>query len=211
MRNRLGMLLRLLTGVLILRVVISVVSNYPGYLPPDFTTEFLHGRQGYFFGGYSWAFYTHIVTGPFVLLAGLALMNDRLRRRFPAWHRLLGRIQVVSAVLLLAPSGLWMAFYAATGVVAATGFATLAIATGATAILGWRSAVTRRFDQHRLWMMRCYLLMCSAVVLRLTAGLATVADLDSDWLYPFSAWASWLLPLSVYELFRRNGRRTESR
>jgi hypothetical protein len=75
----------------------------------------------------------------------------------------------------------------------------LAVATGTFVALGWRSAVKRHFSEHRRWMWRCFLCLSSAVVLRLTAGLAIVADIDGDWIYPMAAWISWLVPLAVFE------------
>jgi hypothetical protein len=48
-------------------------------------------------------------------------------------------------------------------------------------------------------MMRLYLLLCSAVALRLIAGVATLAGCTVEWLYPASAWASWLGPLGAHE------------
>jgi uncharacterized membrane protein YfcA len=93
-----------------------------------------------------------------------------------------------------------MAFHAEAGPIAVLGFAALAVVTGTCVALGWRSAVKRRFADHRRWMWRCFLLLCSAVVLRLIVGLATVTGLQSEWLDPLIAWASWLLPLLAYEL-----------
>jgi len=162
----------------------------------------LFGRASYFFGTYSAAFYVHIVTGPITLLTGLALMSTKLLKRSSKWHRRLGKLQVV-CVLTTAASGLWMARYAATGVVAGGGFATLAIATATTVICGFQMAMQRRLVEHRIWMTRCFLLLCSAVVLRLTAGMAIVTQFDADWVYPMSAWTSWLVPLCIYELIRR--------
>ena len=73
--------------------------------------------------------HAHIIAGPLALASGLALMSESLRRRFPAGHRRLGRVLVLGVLLVVAPSGLWMARYAATGAVAGMAFATLAIAT----------------------------------------------------------------------------------
>lgn len=73
--------------------------------------------------------------------------------------------------------------YASTGV----GFASLAVAT---VWLGWRAAVRRSFVQHRRWMVRCYILLCSAVVLRLTARFFIVTNIAGDWIYPMTAWTS---------------------
>lgn len=194
-------LVRLATALLIIKVTFSVVSNYIDYLPPNFESAFLLGRQAYFFGAYSIAFYAHIVAGPLSLFLGVLLMSHRFRRRFRGWHARLGRVQVV-IVLLLSGSGLWMSPYADTGAVAALGFAMLAFATGASVLLGLRSAMQRQFDRHQRWMWRCFLCLCSAVVLRLTAGLAFVTGFQTDWLYPATAWGSWLVPLATYELHR---------
>src|SRR5688500_7254703 len=53
----------LLMGVaalLVLKVTLSVVIGYSEYFPPDFDAQFLLGRESYFWGAYSWAFYTHL-------------------------------------------------------------------------------------------------------------------------------------------------------
>jgi hypothetical protein len=192
--------LMLLTGLLILKVTGSVVLQYRDYFPPNFQSDFLRGREAYFQRSYQWAFYVHLAGGPLALVLGLVLVSERFRLRFPKWHRRLGRIQAVAVLFVVAPSGLWMARHAQAGPIAGLGFFVLALLTGATVAMGWRAAMQRRFGVHRRWMWRCYLLLCSTVVLRLTAGLATVTGVDSTWIDPFIAWASWLVPLAAFEL-----------
>ena len=202
--------LMILAGILILKVTVEVVSNYHNYYPPNFGSDFLRGREHDFSSAYRWAFYTHIASGPVSLVLGMILIGERFRRRFPRWHRYLGRIQVACVLLLVAPSGLWMAQYAAAGPIAAVGLAALAFATGMCAVLGWRSAIDRRFADHRRWMWRVYLLLCSAVVLRLIGGLATVTGFGATWIDPPATWLSWLVPLTAFELSelgKRNARR----
>ncbi len=196
-------ILTLLAAVLIFKVVISVVSNYVHYFPPDFSSDFLRGRERYFFGAYQWAFTAHILSGPVSLILGLILIWERSRSRYPRTHRYLGRLQVACVLLLVTPSGLWMAYHAAAGPIAAVGLAALAIATAACAALGARAAVTRRFVDHRRWMWRCYLLLCSAVVLRLMGGLATVAGVTAPWFDPLATWMCWLMPLAAFEIRER--------
>jgi hypothetical protein len=209
--KRLQRALTLSVGVLIFKVTVSVVLKYHNYFPPNFDFDFLRGRQPYFSGPYQWAFYTHLASGPVSLVLGMILVSDEFRRRFPAWHRRLGRIQVACVLLLVAPSGLWMARYAEAGTIAAIGFAALAVATGTSVALGWRAAVQRRFSEHRRWMWRSFLLLCSAVVLRLIGGLAVVLGSEAAWLDPLAAWLSWLGPLTAFELIRlRNGRTRRS-
>jgi hypothetical protein len=186
--------------VLVCRTTIAILLAFPDYFPPNFHSDFLLGRSDYFFGPYQWAFYAHILAGPFALLSGLVLLSEPLRRRFPKLHPLLGRAHVAIVLFFLAPTGLWMAIYAEGGAPAAVAFAILALATAASAALGWRAAVQRRFNDHRLWMLRCLALLCSTVLLRLMGGLADVLSIEGT--YPSAAWLSWLLPLAALEAIR---------
>jgi len=130
---------RLLTAaaiLLIAKVTVTVLVGYRDYLPPNFNADFLLGRESYFFGAYSWAFYIHLLSGPLSLILGTILISEAFRRRLPKWHRRLGRIQVANVLLLVAPSGLWMSRYAMSGAAAGTGLAFLAIATALCCIAG---------------------------------------------------------------------------
>jgi Predicted membrane protein (DUF2306) len=200
-------ILSLAAAVLVLKVTVSVVSNYHYYWPPNFTSDFLRGRERYFFGAYQWAFYTHIASGPISLILGMILINEKSRIRFPHWHRYLGRVQVACVLFLVTPSGFAMAYRAAAGPVAAVSLAALALATAVCVSLGTWSAMKRRFEEHRRWMWRCYLLLCSAVVLRVIGGLATVTGMTFSWVDPLATWASWVVPLAVFEV-RQWRRRT---
>jgi hypothetical protein len=199
-----------ITGLLILKVTASIVLGYRGYFPPDFNVDFLRGREAYFFGDYQRAFYTHIVGGPFTLVIGMLLISEQFRRRWPVWHRRLGRVQVANVLLLVAPSGLWMAYYTSTGRVAGVGFAILSVLTAGCTALGWRAAVQRRFLIHRRWMWRSFLLLCSAVLLRVLGGLGTTLGVESLWYDPAVSWISWLAPLAVFECLELIRRLTRS-
>jgi hypothetical protein len=198
----LSRVLGMLAVLLICKVTLSVVIGYRNYLPPNFESDFLQGRQAYFWGAYGWAFYMHLVAGPASLVLGTLLVSERFRWMTPTWHRRLGRVQAACVLLLLVPSGLWMAWYAESGVVAAAGLGSLAIATAACMLLGIKAAVVRKFADHERWMGRTYMLLLSAVVIRLIGGAVSIAGLDALWIYPFSTWASWLVPLAVYESVR---------
>ena len=200
LRQRLITLLRILALLIIIRVQIAVLWNYPAYLVPDFDTDFLRGRQSHFFGLYQVAFYTHLVSGPLSILLGLILFSRTVRSRLPRLHRVLGRAQMLNLLLLLTPSGLWMAFYAEAGPIAVVGFLMLTLLTASCALLGWRAAVSRRFDRHQRWMTRTLLLLGSAILIRILGGTATYFELDFDGLNPALPWLSWILPIGTYEL-----------
>lgn len=193
-------LIRILGCALVLKIVATVLLSYPGYFPPDFSSHFLQGREAYFWNGYQWVFYAHIVAGPLALVVGLILMSKRVRLRHVAWHRRLGQLQTALVLILVVPSGIWMASYAETGRVAGFGFTTLSLVTALCTWMGWRSAVQGFASAHARWMARGYVLLCSAVVLRIMGGAFQLAGISDDRGYAFAAWLSWLFPLAAFEV-----------
>ena len=205
MRHRLlATLLRWLAAGLVLRVLAAILAEYPAYFPPDFRSLFLHGREATFAGLYRAAFYAHILSGPVVLANGLLLMSARARRRWPGLHRVLGRVQVGVLLLLVLPSGVVMARHAFGGGAAALSFLLLSATTAGCAAAGVVTARRGALDRHRVWMTRCYVLICSAVVLRLTSGTAGLVGVSNpEAAYVAAAWASWLVPLAAFEVAER--------
>jgi hypothetical protein len=196
--------LRWLAVVLILRVLAAILANYPDYFPPDFDSLFLQGREATFTGTYRLAFYVHIFSGPVVLFNGLILLSERVRRRYGGLHRGLGRVQVSVLLMFVLPSGAVMARHAFGGWPAGLSFLLLSVATAGCAVVGVVHARRRRFDRHRRWMLRSYVLICSAVALRLISGAAGLVDVPSrEAAYVVAAWASWVVPLAIFEVVER--------
>jgi uncharacterized membrane protein len=189
--------------VLILQTLAATLANYPDYSPPRFDSLFLQGREATFTGAYPAAFYIHIFSGPIVLVNGLILLNDSFRRRHRTWHRYLGRVQVLVLLFLLLPTSVVMARHAFGGWPAMVSFLLLSAATALCAIFGVVHAVRRRFERHRRWMLRSYILICSTVVLRLTLGAAGVIGVRSpEAASIWAAWTSWLVPLMAFEVIQ---------
>jgi len=202
-RLNLQRLLLILFLIASARVLVLIVAEYGSYFPANFDSAFLTGRRNIFRGLYRTAFYVHIVIGPLVLVLGFFLMFSGLRQRYRSTHRRLGWIHVVLVAGLLCPSGLVMATQAYTGPIAGWGFATQSIATCATAIATAWFAVRRSIVAHKTWATRCFILLCSPLLLRTMSGMVIVLGIESEWTYRLSAWTSWILPCAVYELWRR--------
>ncbi|HEY7158288.1 MAG TPA: DUF2306 domain-containing protein [Gemmataceae bacterium] len=195
--------LRWLAVVLILRVLVVILANYPDYFPPNFDSLFLQGREATFRGAYRVAFYIHILSAPLVLFNGMILLSEYIRRH-GGWHRWLGRVQVAVLLFFVLPSSVVMSRRAFGGWSAGLSFLLLSAATASCAIVGVVHACRRRYDQHRRWMLRCYVLICSAVALRLISGTAGLVGVPSpEQAYIFAAWSSWLLPLAACEIVER--------
>ena len=200
----LPMVLRWLAIVLILRVLAEILANYPDYFPPNFQALFLQGREATFRGAYRAAFYVHILSAPLVLCNGLVLLSENVRRRHRGWHRWLGRVQVALLLFFVLPSGVVMSRQAFGGWSAGLSFLLLSAATASCAIVGVVHACRSHYDQHRQWMIRTYVLICSAVALRLISGAAgRVGVASPEQAYIVAAWSSWLLPLAAYEIVER--------
>lgn len=194
-------ILRWLAILLIVRVLVTILSNYSDYFPPNFQSLFLEGREATFAGLYAVAFYIHIFSSPFVLLNGLLLVSSKFHLRQPKLHRLLGRAQVLVLLLLVLPSSVIMSRHAFGGWWAGLSFHLLSFTTATCAIMGVIHARKRQFVPHRRWMLRCYILICSAVVLRLVSGtLGLMGVSNAELAYILAAWCSWVLPLLVLEL-----------
>ena len=189
-----------LTVLLVLRVLWGILYNYPSYFPADFTSHFLVEHEKHFQGIYRTAFFIHIVSAPIALVAGLFLMSVSSRRWLPKIHRIVGRVQIVIVCMAVAPSGLVMSFYSLGGIISTVAFLFLSVLTCATSLLGFRSALFRRFEEHQRWMWRCWVLLSSAIVLRLLTMVLTPFGWDPVALYRFTAWISWLMPLMILEL-----------
>ena len=94
------------------------------------------------------------------------------------------------------------------GPVAATGFAAVAMLSIAFTWLGWRAAVQRQFEAHRVWMLRSWAMTAGAITLRLLLPASAMLGLGFYTAYPVIAWLSWLINLALAEVFIRRGRAT---
>lgn len=141
---------------------------------------------------------TALLVGPFQFIA-------RFRTRRSGLHRLVGRVYV-AACLLGAVAGFPLALGSTAGPVAAGGFGALSVCWFAATWLGLRHAMARRFEQHRLWMLRSWAMTFAAVTLRLFLPIIPFTGMSFVEGYRFISWACWLFNLAVLELWLRAGR-----
>jgi hypothetical protein len=207
-RARLNLLLRVATAMTIVlgvSVLVQLLIPYRGYFPSDLQDSvFLSAHRGHFHGWYRFAFYVHIVAGPIALVQGAALFfSGSRRKRIPPWHRVIGRVQAAVVLLFLFPSGLVMAQYAMAGPTAEAAFTLLSLATAVTMAMAIRNAMVGRMTQHRLWATRCFLLLCSPLLLRVVVGFTIVTGTETDFAHRLIAWTSWLVPWFLFEVGRK--------
>lgn len=203
--KRLELLLLIAFWLLLLlfyRVIVAILLQYQNYFPPNFDSSFLRGREATFNGWYRFAFYAHIISGPPCLLIAAFLMFSGGKTELGPWHRHLGKILATLALLVMLPSGFVMSTRAFAGPIAGFGFAALTVSSAGSILLTAWHAKAGRFVIHQLWAKRSFALLCSPLLLRLFGGAMYVLGTENDWTYRFAAWASWLIPVALFELSR---------
>ena len=153
-------------------------------------------------------FFTVLVVG-----GGALQLLPWLRRHAPQVHRWNGRVYLVGA-MVLSVGGVFMLLTRGTvgGPLQHFALALNALLILAFAGLAWRNAVARRFDAHRRWALRLFLavsgvwffrigLMAWLVINRAPLGFDPVTFRGP--FLVFLAFAQYLLPLAVLELYFR--------
>lgn len=155
-------------------------------------------------------FAAHVLLASVVTLCGLMQLLPALRRKWPRLHRWSGRTFMVIA-LFMALSGVWLAVVRGTylSVISAVAILINAVLILVFAVLAWRHAVKRRFEQHRRWAMRTFMVVSGVWFLRVgIMGWVLInkgpAGMTKDMSGPVDivmTFGSYLIPLAILELY----------
>ena len=192
--------------ILFFKTVAAILVEYRNYFPANFDSNFLYGREAFFHGSYRFAFYAHIISGPICLLIAAFLMFSGKRKSLGHWHRRLGKTLAITVLVVMLPSGFVMATRALSGPIAGVSFFLLTFATAGCVIASSWYASQGRFANHQVWATRSFILLCSPLLLRLMTGTTIFFEFENAWTYRFAAWGSWVIPLTVFELFKKRKR-----
>jgi hypothetical protein len=158
---------------------------------------------------YMTAFYLHIYSSIFVLLAGVTQFSRTLILDYPLWHRRIGQMYVFIILTVSGPGGLFMSFFANGNIFARIGFVVLTTIWLAFTYMGWQTAIQKKFVEHGNWLIRSYALTFSAITLRLYQfGLSYIREfnpLSPMETYSLLAYLSWIPNLIFVEFLIRKG------
>ncbi len=165
--------------------------------------DFLLTKQFYIhLSHYRWSFYLHIFSSLFILVAGLTQFSSRILKNAPSIHRWIGKGYVFAVLVVSAPAALIMSFYANGGSIAKLSFILLCILWWLFTYKGYATIRKGNVTAHKVWMIRSFALALSAITLRLIQLLvASFTDWDYEAFYTWNAWISWLLNLTMVELY----------
>ena len=115
-----------------------------------------------------WWLLPHMLCGITAMFSGPFQFSTRLRKHNPRLHRTLGKVYVIAVVI-----GACLAVIMDLTVdidpnwMINAGYLIHPLAWGLTALVAYRTAVTRNFNVHRQWMIRSYLITFTFVLVRL--------------------------------------------
>jgi len=152
--------------------MIAVASLYVLYHNERFLIDSSHPAwQRY--EAFKWWLLPHGIFGAIVLLFAPLQFSERLRQRFTKAHRVMGRLYVVSA-LLLAPMGAYIQYYqeriGAPRSFTILGIVDAAMLMGATA-LAFLFAFRRKIALHKQWATRSYAIALVFIAGRFVMGI----------------------------------------
>ncbi len=147
----------------------------------------------------------HFLGGAIALAVGAFQLNARLRARFIAIHRWLGRTYLL-AIAVGGAASLALAMNSSAGPVARIGFGLLGVLWLVSTFNAYRYIRQRNVAEHRNWMIRSYALTLAAVTLRIYLPLSMIGGIPFAIAYPAIAWLCWVPNLLVAEWLVRSGR-----
>jgi hypothetical protein len=148
-------------------------------------------------------FYLHISFGGLALFVGWTQFNKRLRERYRAVHRTLGKMYVFSVWLSALGVG-YIGFFAEGGLIAFLGFMTGGLIWSYTTTRGYLFIRQGNVWEHQKCMMYSYATCVGAVTLRIWLPLLSSTTNDFILSYQIVSWMAWAPNLVVaYFLIRR--------
>ncbi|MBS1564040.1 MAG: DUF2306 domain-containing protein [Bacteroidetes bacterium] len=171
------------------------------YIPIRLDAGFLQIKQSYIdITPWRIAFFVHVFSSMFVLMAGFTQFSKWLMRRYRPVHRWMGRLYVVLVLFVTGPASFIMSLLANGGIPSRIAFTTLSLLWMYTTARAWQTARRGQFKQHRDWMYRSYALTLSALTLRgwkwLLIALFHLRPLNA---YMMVAWLGFVPNLLVAE------------
>ena len=186
------------TGILLFAAVVSSLLALWLIAFPVATLANTHKHPGHFE-----LLYVHMLGGTLMLfLGGVNLYVGATRKHFK-FHKLVGRVYLLGGSIA-AISAITMALSPAhksdpsvmlTNL--SSSLTTLAMAWLAAAVMGYRAVRNRRFDSHRDWMIRSYVLAWAFVFCRIVSRVPAVGELGGGQAF---IWLSWVAPLLLCEV-----------
>ncbi len=173
------------------------------YIPHNLDVGFLTIKQDYIHIRH-WrdAFFIHVYTSLFVLLAGATQFSTYLLLKHKRLHRFFGYAYSLNVLMITGPAALIMSFYANGGTISKIAFILLSFLWLYFTLIALIKAKNKDFKAHERFMIRSYALTLSAITLRIWKFLImNYLEIPPMDVYRIVAWLGWGLNLIIAEIY----------
>lgn len=155
---------------------------------------------------YSAFFYLHIAAGAFCIGTALLQFSGYILKKRKKIHVWSGRIYVFVVLMIGAPTGMYMAFFAKGSFYERALFMFMALFWAFTTYQGLSTILQKNVLAHKIWMMRSYAMALTAVTFRVYHLLFYLLGWNHLENYEVSLWISVIgnMLLAEYFIFRKS-------
>jgi hypothetical protein len=198
-------IIRFLFLTIIFLLALSLAINTFRYFNFDPQFGFLHLKQkAIATGWYLPAYYSHVLIGGIILVAGLLQLHPKSSRRFRKAHRVLGYIYVMGILFFAAPGGLVMSLFIGRGPLVLSSFLLQSVLWFTFTAIAFNKIRSGEIVAHQQWMWRSYALTFAAITLRVYIFFTSYQyNLNDPTAYATLAWLSWVPNLLIAEFLIR--------
>jgi Predicted membrane protein (DUF2306) len=150
---------------------------------------------------YKASFYVHIFAGMFCIVAALTQFSTNILKKRKAIHIWMGKIYVVVVLVLGAPTGLYMSFFAKGSFWERMLFMFMAMYWFYSTAKGMQAIKQKNILAHKNWMIRSYSMALTAVSFRIYHILFYYFGVNHLYNYEISLWISVLGNMLLAEYF----------
>jgi hypothetical protein len=155
---------------------------------------------------YTYSFYLHIFAGMFCIGTALLQFSSYILKKRKPLHVWAGRIYVMVVLLIGAPTGLYMSFFAKGSFAERGLFMFMAISWFFFTLKGFTSILKKQVLAHKIWMIRSYAMALTAVTFRVYYIILYLYDVPLTLNYEVSLWISVAgnLMIAEYIIYRKS-------
>lgn len=152
------------------------------------------------------SFYVHIAAGAFCIATALIQFSSYILKKRTKLHIYSGKIYVFVVLILGAPTGLYMSFFAKGSFYERSLFLFMAVFWFFTTYQGLKSILARNVLAHKIWMMRSYSMALTAVTFRVYHIVFYLLGWDHLENYEISLWISVIgnMLVAEYLIYRKS-------
>jgi hypothetical protein len=155
---------------------------------------------------YKVCFYLHIAAGAFCIGTALLQFSSHILKKRKQIHIWSGRVYVFAVLIIAAPTGLYMSFFAKGSFYERVLFMFMAGYWFISTFKGLTSIIKKNVLAHKLWMIRSYCMAMTAVTFRVFHIVFFLLGWDHLENYELSLWISVIgnMLFAEYLIFRKS-------